>query len=74
MIAVVHDDLRPPVSLLLLSSGYLTWTKGSSMPPSFFCIAHNWNDAQGPVSNLYIGFTQFLSAWIANSYTLFGKE
>jgi hypothetical protein len=40
----------------------------------FFGIAHNWNDAPGPVSNLYTGFTPFLSAWIANSYTLFCEE
>jgi hypothetical protein len=73
MIAVVHDDLRPPLPLLLLSSGYLTWTKGSVMPPPFF-VAHNWSYAPGPVSNLYTGLTPFLSAWIANSYTLFGEE
>ena len=40
----------------------------------FFCIIHNWNDAPGPVPNLYTGFMPFLSAWIANSFTLFGKE
>ncbi len=69
----LHDDLRLPFPLLLLSFGYLTWTKGS-VPPRFFCVVHNWNDAPGPVSNLYTGFTPFLSAWIANSYTLFGEE
>ena len=47
MIAAAHDDLQPPLPLLSLSSGYLTWTKGSAMPPPifFFGIAHNWNDA-----------------------------
>ena len=74
MIAVVHDDLQPPLPLLSLSSGYLTWKKGSVMPPPFFSITHNWNDAPGPVSNLYTGFTPFLSTLIANSYTLFGEE
>jgi hypothetical protein len=72
MIAVAHDDLWP-LPLLLLSSGYLTWTK-AVMPTHFFCIVHNWNDAPGPVSNLYTGFMPFLSAWIANSFTLFGKK
>jgi hypothetical protein len=36
MIAVAHDDLQPPLPLLSLSSGYLTWTKGSAMPPLIF--------------------------------------
>ena len=75
MIAAAHDDLQPPLPLLSFSFGNSTWTKGSVMPPSIlFSVTHNWNDAPGPVSNLYTGFTPFLSAWIANSYTLFGKE
>ena len=75
MIAAAHDDLQPPLPLLSLNSGYLTWTKGSVMPlPIFFSVTHNRNDAPEPMSNLYTGFTLFLSAWIANNYTLFGKE
>ena len=39
--------LQPLIPLLSLSSSYLTWTKGSVMPPPiyFFRIVHNWNDA-----------------------------
>jgi hypothetical protein len=39
MIAARHDDLQPPLLLLSLSSGYLTWTKGSVMPPLIFFLA-----------------------------------
>jgi hypothetical protein len=37
----------PRFNLLSLSSGYLTWTKGSVMPPHFFffSVADNRNDA-----------------------------
>ncbi len=75
VMAAVHDDLQPPLPLLSLSFGYLAWTKGSVMPtPIFLSVAHNWNDAPGPVSNLYTSFTPFLSPWIANSSALFGEE
>ena len=75
MIAAAHDDLQLPLPLLSLSSGYLLWTKGLLCHPRFFVsIAHIGMMPPGPMSNLYTGFMPFLSAWIAESNTLFGEE
>jgi hypothetical protein len=54
MMATKHIVLRPPLPLLSLSPGYLTWTKGSVMPPPniFLSTTSDRYDAPGPMSNI----------------------